>query len=32
MPQLTTDQFAASARAKHERAGKLIRDAKVKID
>ena len=29
---LTTDQFAAFARAEHERAGKLIRDAKVKID
>src|SRR6185503_14923794 len=29
---LTTDQFAAFARADHERAGKLIRDAKVKID
>ena len=29
---LTTDQFAAFARAEYERAGKLIRDAKVKID
>ena len=29
---LTTDQFAAFARAEHERAGKLIRDAKVKVD
>ena len=29
---LTTEQFAAFARADHERAGKLIRDAKVKID
>jgi tripartite-type tricarboxylate transporter receptor subunit TctC len=29
---LTTDQFAAFARIDYERAGKLIRDAKVKID
>lgn len=29
---LTTDQFASFARADYERAGKLIRDAKVKID
>ena len=29
---LTTDQFAAFARTDYERAGKLIRDAKVKID
>ena len=29
---LTTDQFAAFARAEYERAGKLIRDAKVKVD
>lgn len=29
---LTTEQFAAFARADYERAGKLIRDAKVKID
>jgi len=29
---LTTDQFAAFARADYERAGRLIRDAKVKID
>ena len=29
---LITDQFAAFARAEHERAGRLIRDAKVKID
>jgi len=29
---LTTDQFAAFARAEYERAGRLIRDAKVKID
>jgi tripartite-type tricarboxylate transporter receptor subunit TctC len=29
---LTTEQFAAFARTDYERAGKLIRDAKVKID
>lgn len=29
---LTTDQFAAFARADYERAGKLIRDANVKIE
>jgi tripartite-type tricarboxylate transporter receptor subunit TctC len=29
---LTTEQFAAFARADYDRAGKLIRDAKVKID
>ncbi len=29
---LSTEQFAAFARADYERAGKLIRDAKVKID
>lgn len=29
---LTTEQFASFARADYERAGKLIRDAKVKID
>jgi tripartite-type tricarboxylate transporter receptor subunit TctC len=29
---LTTEQFTAFARADYERAGKLIRDAKVKID
>jgi len=29
---LTTEQFAAFARSDYERAGKLIRDAKVKID
>jgi tripartite-type tricarboxylate transporter receptor subunit TctC len=29
---LTTEQFAAFARADYERAGKLIRDAKVKIE
>jgi tripartite-type tricarboxylate transporter receptor subunit TctC len=29
---VSTEQFAAFARADYDRAGKLIRDAKVKID